>query len=849
MTDPHGVPVEELLRHQGFVRRLARSLVPADRVDDVVQETWVRAFERPPRGSVRSWLARIARNFAYDLRARESERPGRERSAARRESVAGTDDVQAVLELQRRVGRALERLREPYRTTLFLRYWHELGPRAIAERQGLSIDTVKTRLRRGRELLRGELDRDFGDRNAWCGLLLPLAAPRAGEAAGPLAGPIGVTVMKVQLKLALVTVAAAGGLTALWPLVRGAEETPAPTVDAARPELVDAPAVEQASPADPVETVASAHRDERSAVEPVAADPAPSPRAEPAPSLVVRGRVVDCEGLARGGARIGLRGTDGVPADAQGRFALAVEAEGGELVALEPELATVLPGACRVGPVEPVVVVARRLAVAGTVVDERGQPLRDARVELALPAGFGARFEVSLDATVQDLPYVRTGADGTFVLDPFPYVPGARLTTTLEGRIQDVRPTPDVSNPDLRIVLARARVEESTLRGVVLDPRGRPVSDAHVAVGPVAAVTDGTGEFQLAPATWNTTAPIVAVAPGHLPGRLERTFDATGEPLPWPDWVELHLGDPPRELAGKVVGDDGEPVAGARVWLADPTLFGFVRDAPTNVEQVLSGATAVDGFDFDRPNMLWDWAETDARGHFRLRGLLERDYRVVAMGPDDLLAVEAGPFAAGREDVVLRLGDAPRYERVTGRVVSPTGEPVAGVVAALNRTVARIEIEIVDGGRQKRDRSVPGDELVTGPDGRFAFEDVPANGRCFCSFDGPDVIGTWLELADLDETEDLEVTIQRRCDFRIELADPGRADRVEVHDADGRPMSLFVLRHESSYEDSSAALVDGRSDVLAVGERAATLVLVKEGQAIERVPLGLSTDERVVVRL
>lgn len=845
MTSSRGTYLETLLEHQGFVRRLARSLVPADRVDDVVQETWVRACERPPRGSVRSWLARIARNFAYDLRAREGERPRRERSAARPEAQ-GEDDVQAALELQRRVGGALERLREPYRTTLFLRYWHELGPRAIAERQGLSIDTVKSRLRRGLELLRGELDRDFGDRDAWCGLLLPLANPRVLEAAGPLTSPIGAAVMNVQLKLALATVVAAGGLTVLWPFVRGAEEAAEVTVDPVAAEVARAPV---ARPAEAVEAASGASSDERTAVAAVPVESAPVEPVAPRPAVVVRGRVVDCEGLARGGVRIGLPASEGVRADADGRFELPVESEGGRLVALEPELATVLPGACRVGPVEPLVVVAPRLAVAGVVVDEGGRPLRDARVELILPAGFGARFETQLDATVQDLPSVRTDADGRFALDPFPHVAGARLETTLEGRIQDVRPAPDVSNPDLRIVLARARVATGTLRGVVLDASGRPVPEAHVAVGPVSAVSDAGGEFQLEPAAWSASAPIVAVKEGHLPGRLERAFDATGRPLPWPDWVELHLGESPRTLAGRVVDGDGEPVEGARVWLGDATLFGFVRDAPTRIEHVLSGAAAVDSFEFGRPNALWDWAETDARGRFRLRGLLERDYRVVAMGPDSLLAVEGGPFAAGRDDVVLRLADAPRYERLSGRVVAPGGEPVAGVEVALNRTVARIEIEIVEGGRQKRDRSVPGDRLVTGPDGRFEFEDVPAFGRCFCSFDGPGVIATWLELEGLDRTEDLEVTIQRRCNFRIELADPRRADRVEVLDPEGLPMSLFILRHESSYEDLSVGLVDGKSDVLAVGERAATLVLTKEGEVVERVPLNLSTDDLTLVRL
>ena len=41
---------KELLCHQDFVRRLARGLVrDAARADDLVQEAWVLALERPPR--------------------------------------------------------------------------------------------------------------------------------------------------------------------------------------------------------------------------------------------------------------------------------------------------------------------------------------------------------------------------------------------------------------------------------------------------------------------------------------------------------------------------------------------------------------------------------------------------------------------------------------------------------------------------------------------------------------------------------------------------------------------------------------------------------------------------------
>ena len=81
----------ELLANAGNLRALARRLVADDHdADDVVQQTFVAAVERPPRADVplRPWLARVARNFA--LRTLR----GRRRRAAL-EAVATPRDAPA----------------------------------------------------------------------------------------------------------------------------------------------------------------------------------------------------------------------------------------------------------------------------------------------------------------------------------------------------------------------------------------------------------------------------------------------------------------------------------------------------------------------------------------------------------------------------------------------------------------------------------------------------------------------------------------------------------------------------------------------------------------------------------
>ena len=67
----------ELRRHGAPLRRLAWSLVhDASSVDDVLQESWLRAATAVPRrvASSAAWLASVVRNAARRLRRAEARR-------------------------------------------------------------------------------------------------------------------------------------------------------------------------------------------------------------------------------------------------------------------------------------------------------------------------------------------------------------------------------------------------------------------------------------------------------------------------------------------------------------------------------------------------------------------------------------------------------------------------------------------------------------------------------------------------------------------------------------------------------------------------------------------------------
>lgn len=151
---------EQFLVHEAEIRRLTRSLVDDDAaLDDVLQETWLRALqhdlERPE--AARSWLTRIARNLAILQLRSDSRRKCRERVSALGKLESAPSRFRAQEAQRRRVVEAVLSLPEPHRSCLLARYFDDLPPREIARRNEVPVATVRSRLRRGRELLRQEL--------------------------------------------------------------------------------------------------------------------------------------------------------------------------------------------------------------------------------------------------------------------------------------------------------------------------------------------------------------------------------------------------------------------------------------------------------------------------------------------------------------------------------------------------------------------------------------------------------------------------------------------------------------------------------------------------------------------
>jgi RNA polymerase sigma-70 factor (ECF subfamily) len=142
------------------LRRYARGLTgDRDRADDLVQDTLERAWARfslwQRRGDLRAWLFGIMHNHFVDrLRAQRS-RP--EDAAGDTVPELAQRPMQADRLELRDLDRLLQRLPAEQREVLLLVGVEELSYREVALALGVPVGTVMSRLSRGRERLRLEL--------------------------------------------------------------------------------------------------------------------------------------------------------------------------------------------------------------------------------------------------------------------------------------------------------------------------------------------------------------------------------------------------------------------------------------------------------------------------------------------------------------------------------------------------------------------------------------------------------------------------------------------------------------------------------------------------------------------
>ncbi len=220
-----------ILQHSGFIRSLARGLLRDESlVDDVVQETLIKALEKGPRNKVAlpAWLRTVTRNIAYKTYRGTARRRAREEEAARPEGLSATVDIVARGEALENLTSSVMDLPESAREVVFLRYYEGLSHAEIGKQLGLASGAVRMRLHRAQKLLQERLDRKTdGDRAAWMSGLAGLAGVGLKDIAGGLTPTGGVApASSAVIAVAATTMLCLGVGTMFWLGSRSADVVP-----------------------------------------------------------------------------------------------------------------------------------------------------------------------------------------------------------------------------------------------------------------------------------------------------------------------------------------------------------------------------------------------------------------------------------------------------------------------------------------------------------------------------------------------------------------------------------------------------------------------------------------------
>ncbi len=157
-------------QHAAYVRAIGRSILRTKDLDDMCQETFMRAFTRLDSfagdSQFRTWLTRIAINLCL-LTLRKAQQPTNgdaqlmqidadmaEDDMLDRCVFASRDRMLESVPTRLYLERLLTRLRPEQRRVVEMAYLEDVPDLAIAERLGTTVSTIKCRLQRARKQLR-----------------------------------------------------------------------------------------------------------------------------------------------------------------------------------------------------------------------------------------------------------------------------------------------------------------------------------------------------------------------------------------------------------------------------------------------------------------------------------------------------------------------------------------------------------------------------------------------------------------------------------------------------------------------------------------------------------------------
>ena len=730
---------ELVRRYQDAAFAVALSVV-RDRAlaEDATQETFLRAWASLDRlrdpTRVAPWLCGIARNVARSL-LRDRSREVLDDTKLELESDASPLRQLMEREADVALSELLGRVPNRYRAPMVLHYAADQSVSQIAQCLARSESNVKKLLSRGRELLRERAER-FTELTSACRVPATLAVAiiatlgaRSAAASTATAGAIttlattGVVVKKSLIIVAAVVVCLASFLG--YRLFVADD-------DAARA----APASAAHATATPVEAPRPAPTSRHQLSGVVLDDRTAAPL--PGATVLVSRRAIG------GDLATTMREHQQPPlvvvADAAGRFAF-------ELAPGQFYVDANLAGYTSARPAEVEIrtadverlelrLVRGGVRVHGTVTDIQGGAIAGAIVTAATAPGGIPNGHAKAALTGKDGTYELWLAVGTYDLEAehAEYAPVSAELAVTGAEIER----------DLQLVPG------SLIEGVVLDRRdAKPVAGAIVFIDgkpTLGALTDDDGRFRIAHLAAGTFA---------LGARAARRVTLT------PNVVELDIGetrtnvelwlDRAANVSGRVVGEDGRPVAGVQAGLVRWTdQLGFEARSSTGED-----------------------------GRFEIDGVAPGSYGVIAQAPDrprllKRTGVEVGDQDVGGLELVVKTAHV-----VTGRVV-----PARLATITLVRPMGTAFAAMALGGDVSDLINLAASTTRTRPDGSFEIAGAPS--------------GSYTVVADADDGTrgEANVVVGRDGAVTIDLAATPTL-RGTIVDRRGKPVANLQLHATS----------------------------------------------------
>ncbi|MCP5022936.1 MAG: sigma-70 family RNA polymerase sigma factor, partial [bacterium] len=756
--------------------------------------------------NARGWLGQVMRNLARQDARSESRRQHREQVVAGRQVAPSTSELAEKAAMQRELVGDVLALEEPLRGIVLLRFFEDLRPKEIAQRLGIPVKTVHSRLARAMEQLRLRLDARYGDRSNWGALLLPLM-PRGFEGLATPGKTFAAASTTGFVWFVGLFVAVAASLIVAWQfhLLPGQmDETEFAGVGGDANES-SALGVEESGLAGPMPsgrsdevlvTPEAAQRaaDEGSGQEASGVTERESRGGGEGPTWVLKGQVVDMDGNGVPLAQLQPFRSLTEPltiADASGRFSSVIKGSKRDIepslwhvsvFALEvqsDEWATVRSGQVppRTFGEEHLVLVARKGSVRGRVVDERGLGIVGASVSIEHSLDMYRGFPHDLTRTASVSYVTQTKDNGEFLLGDCPMDPRIGLKVGARGFGEKSFSLAGLESPvEFQLRRLERRIELLTLTGIVLSSTGRPVPEVTVRFARTTTTTDRDGRFGMTPPKvaapdvdsfgLKKHTPLLAftegITPASKPDFGRDWLLAEGAPM----FVELRMGGEPSVMRGQVLNEEGNPCEGWSVKLVDETLVadGWSTDVPS-MEDAVRG---------NRLSLM-----TDAEGRFEVGGLLPREYCVRVIDPVSLQRVTQQAHG-GDQDVVISI-PTNLLKPLSGQVLNLDDEPLVGIGVQLITTTFESNVygSIWVG--------MSGQLVHSDEEGRFEFPGVPGE-FVFLDLHGEGLVSRKFELTgDRHET----IRMHRRRAVRVDFGpSPRLRHSVQFLDADGEVLTL-----------------------------------------------------------